>query len=184
MTPCALVASTTFARRPPASALPTITSDSPSEYTSAVSTKLIPESSALWMIAMLWSWSGLPQVLPNIIAPRQNGLTRTPVEPSTRVVMFATLWGLVGRLSDGRCPGRSRLLRRRTTLPLSALPGKVAARLSGAANLSRWLASLGGSSGLAVPATVGHPALVAAWQDRTAAREALHVEPVVERFLG
>src|SRR5215469_12933648 len=135
------------------------------------------------MIAMLSSWSGLPQVLPNIIAPRQNGLTRTPVEPSTRVVMFATLWGLVGRLSDGRCPGRSRLLRRRTTLPLSALPGKVAARLSGATNLSRWLASLGGSSGLAVPATVGHPALLAAWQDRTAAREALHAEPVVERFL-
>ena len=48
--PCALVASTTSSRRPPANALPTISSDSPAEYTSAVSTKLIPASSARWMI--------------------------------------------------------------------------------------------------------------------------------------
>ena len=38
-------ASTTSSRRP-AMALPTISSDSPSEYMSAVSTKLIPASSA------------------------------------------------------------------------------------------------------------------------------------------
>src|SRR4029453_530889 len=40
-----LVASTTWSRRP-FSALATISSDSPCEYTSAVSTKLIPASSA------------------------------------------------------------------------------------------------------------------------------------------
>ena len=49
--PCAFVASTTESRRPPASALPTISSDSPREYTSAVSMKLMPASSAAWMIA-------------------------------------------------------------------------------------------------------------------------------------
>jgi len=45
--PWTFVASTTLSRRP-ASALPTISSDSPREYTSAVSTKLIPASSARW----------------------------------------------------------------------------------------------------------------------------------------
>ena len=44
-----LVASTTSSRRP-FSALPTISSDSPAEYTSAVSTKLTPASSAAWMM--------------------------------------------------------------------------------------------------------------------------------------
>jgi len=44
-------ASTTSSRRP-LSALPTISSDSPFEYTSAVSTKLIPPSiAALMMMA-------------------------------------------------------------------------------------------------------------------------------------
>ena len=52
--PCALVASTTSSRRP-RSAWPTISSDSPAEYTSAVSTKLMPASSAAWMIRMLSS---------------------------------------------------------------------------------------------------------------------------------
>ncbi len=66
---CALVASTTSSRRS-LSAFPTISSDSPAEYTSAVSTKLTPASSAAWMIRMLSSWSGLPHA-PNIIAPRQ-----------------------------------------------------------------------------------------------------------------
>src|SRR5215207_9709389 len=45
--------------------------------------KLIPASSARWMIRMLSSWSGLPQA-PNIIAPRQNLLTETPVRPRGR----------------------------------------------------------------------------------------------------
>ena len=45
--------------------------------------KLIPASSAAWMIRIESSWSGLPQA-PNIIAPRQSGLTSTPVRPSCR----------------------------------------------------------------------------------------------------
>ena len=40
--------------------------------------KLIPASSAAWMIRTDSSWSGFPQA-PNIIAPRQNRLTETPV---------------------------------------------------------------------------------------------------------
>jgi len=85
-----LVASTTRSRRP-ASALPTISSDSPAEYTSAVSMKLIPASSARSMIRSDSPWSVLPQD-PNIIAPRQSGLTLTPVVPRTRVSMDSTLW--------------------------------------------------------------------------------------------
>ena len=54
--------------RRPLSALPTISSDSPWEYASAVSMKLIPASSALWMMRIESSWSGLPMA-PNIIAP-------------------------------------------------------------------------------------------------------------------
>jgi hypothetical protein len=53
MPPCTFVASTTSSRRSGdscCSAFPTISSDSPREYTSAVSTTLIPESRALWMI--------------------------------------------------------------------------------------------------------------------------------------
>ena len=37
----------------------------------------------LWMIRTDSSWSGLPQA-PNIMAPRQSGLTLTPVRPSGR----------------------------------------------------------------------------------------------------
>ena len=77
-----LVASTMSSRRP-FSALPTISSDSPPEYTSAVSTKLIPASSARWMIRIESSWSVLPQA-PNIIVPRQSLETWTPVRPSVR----------------------------------------------------------------------------------------------------
>ena len=46
---CTLVASTTSSRRP-WRAFPTISSDSPAEYMSAVSTKLMPWSSAAWMM--------------------------------------------------------------------------------------------------------------------------------------
>jgi hypothetical protein len=77
-----LVARTTSSRRP-LSALPTISSDSPAEYTSAVSTKLIPASSAAWMIRIESSWSALPHA-PNIIVPRQSFDTWTPVRPSER----------------------------------------------------------------------------------------------------
>ncbi len=77
------MASTTESRRPPASALPTISSDSPREYTSAVSMKLMPASSARWMMRIESSWSVFPHA-PNIIAPRHSGLTLTPVLPSLR----------------------------------------------------------------------------------------------------
>ncbi len=79
----ALVASTTPSRLP-RSALPTISSDSPDEYTSAVSMKLIPASNARWMMRTESSWSGLPHS-PNIMAPRHSGLTLTPVRPSARI---------------------------------------------------------------------------------------------------
>ena len=45
--------------------------------------KLMPASSAAWMIATDSSWSGLPQA-PNIMAPRHSGLTLTPVRPKLR----------------------------------------------------------------------------------------------------
>src|SRR5918998_5417210 len=48
--------------------------------------KLTPASSALWMIRIDSSWSVSPQD-PNIIAPRQSGLTLTPVRPSARSSM-------------------------------------------------------------------------------------------------
>ena len=51
-------------------ALPTITSDSPAEYTSAVSMKLIPASRARWIILMLSSWSRPAAAAPPSRAPR------------------------------------------------------------------------------------------------------------------
>src|SRR3954449_2776445 len=48
--------------------------------------KLIPASSAAWMIRIDSSWSVLPHS-PNIIAPRQSGLTFTPVVPRLRSCM-------------------------------------------------------------------------------------------------
>src|SRR3954452_25018223 len=51
--------------------------------------KLIPASSARWMIRIDSSWSGSPHA-PNIIAPRQRGLTFTPVVPSVRYSIQAT----------------------------------------------------------------------------------------------
>src|ERR1700754_3690237 len=45
--------------------------------------KLIPASSARWMIRIESSWSWLPQA-PNIMAPRHSGLTWTPVLPRLR----------------------------------------------------------------------------------------------------
>src|ERR1700738_5216853 len=52
--------------------------------------KLIPASKARWMIRMDSSWSALPQA-PNIMAPRQNGLTFRPVRPSVRYSIASTL---------------------------------------------------------------------------------------------
>src|SRR5436190_19639820 len=48
--------------------------------------KLIPASSARWMMRIESSWSVLPQA-PNIIAPRHSGVTLTPVRPRVRVCM-------------------------------------------------------------------------------------------------
>src|SRR4051794_39612989 len=48
--------------------------------------KLIPASSARWMMRTESSWSGLPHA-PNIIAPRQSGLTFIPVRPRVRCSM-------------------------------------------------------------------------------------------------
>src|SRR3954452_23625745 len=48
--------------------------------------KLIPASSARWMMRTHTSWSVSPQA-PNIIAPRQSGLTWTPVRPRGRSSM-------------------------------------------------------------------------------------------------
>src|ERR1700712_4387964 len=42
--------------------------------------KVMPASSARWMIAIDAPWSGLPKA-PNIIAPRHSGVTETPVGP-------------------------------------------------------------------------------------------------------
>src|SRR6476660_2740602 len=78
--PCPLVARITSSRRP-LSALPTISSDSPAEYTSAVSTKLMPPSIAARIVSMQSSTSVLPHS-PNIIVPRQCVLTLRPVPPS------------------------------------------------------------------------------------------------------
>ena len=60
----------------------------PAAYTSAVSTKLMPASSARWMMRIDSSWSRLP-ARPNIIVPRQSVLTSTPVCPSGRYRMAA-----------------------------------------------------------------------------------------------
>src|SRR5215213_2930524 len=43
----------------------------------------MPDSSARWMMRIDSSWSVSPQA-PNIIAPRQSGLTFTPVWPNAR----------------------------------------------------------------------------------------------------
>src|SRR3954447_3539994 len=59
--------------------------------------KLSPASSARWMMRIESSWSVLPQA-PNIIAPRQSGLTCTPVRPSGRSSMAATLRGSMSLL--------------------------------------------------------------------------------------
>src|ERR671910_1824052 len=59
--------------------------------------KLIPASSALWMIRIDSFSSLLPQS-PNIMAPRQSGLTYMPVRPRVRCSIGETL--LPGRGGD------------------------------------------------------------------------------------
>src|SRR5215218_6966547 len=62
---------------------------------SAVSTKLIPASSARSMMRIESSWSGLPQA-PNIIVPRQSFETWTPVRPSGRYSTEMLLFAVAG----------------------------------------------------------------------------------------
>src|SRR5215218_3939969 len=62
---------------------------------SAVSTKLIPASSARWTMRIESSWSGLPQA-PNIIVPRQSFETWTPVRPSGRYSTEMLLFAVAG----------------------------------------------------------------------------------------
>src|SRR6059058_1034864 len=59
--------------------------------------KLMPASSAAWMIAIESSWSVLPHA-PNIIAPRHSGLTLMPVAPSLRCSIRRS--PLLGRSSE------------------------------------------------------------------------------------
>ncbi|HEV2640843.1 MAG TPA: hypothetical protein VGX23_37340 [Actinocrinis sp.] len=69
----ALVASTRSSRRP-AMALPTISSDSPWPYRSAVSMTLIPASRAASTMAVASSWVVFP-IRPKFIAPSARVLT-------------------------------------------------------------------------------------------------------------
>src|SRR5215216_795944 len=66
--------------------------------------KLIPASSAAWMMRIDSSWSVFPQS-PNIIAPRQSGLTLTPMLPRLRSCMAP-------HLVDGREAGFESVARR------------------------------------------------------------------------
>src|ERR1700759_3871464 len=57
--------------------------------------KLIPASSARWMILIDVSWSGSPHA-PNIMEPRQSGLTCIPVRPRLRYSMPRRYAGRAG----------------------------------------------------------------------------------------
>src|SRR5437588_1044448 len=85
ISPWTLVARTTWSRLP-FSAFPTVSSERPREYTSAVSMKLIPPSMAASTMRMHSASSVFPQS-PNIMAPKQNALTWTPVRPNVRYCM-------------------------------------------------------------------------------------------------
>src|SRR5229473_2184075 len=68
----------------PFKALPTSVSLSPRLYTSAVSMKLIPLSSASFTMRVVSSWPRLPMFIfpPNCIVPSATLLTMSPVFPS------------------------------------------------------------------------------------------------------
>src|SRR5258706_3399384 len=87
--------------------------------------KLMPESSAAWMIRTDSSWSVLPHS-PNIIAPRQRGLTLTPVVPSARYSIALTLVEEVARLAD-----RDRQRRRVEDAPDAHVRERLQVPLSG-----------------------------------------------------
>src|SRR5205823_6733232 len=144
--PCTFVASTIESRRF-FSALPTISSDSPRAYTSAVSMKLIPASSARWMTRIDSSWSGLPQA-PNIIAPRHSGLTCTPVLPRLRSSMPRSLLSGHRRLLGcHRRPAPLPGVRQRGEDVLHLLAQRLVGRREGEALAERLQRFVGGEAG-------------------------------------
>src|SRR5580658_3169859 len=100
------VVRTTLSRRP-LSARPTTSSESP--YASAVSTRLMPASSALWMIRIEASGSGLPTCVANMSAPSAYGLTLMPVPPRLRYCKSAA--ASAGVVEPGARQSRSSDLR-------------------------------------------------------------------------
>src|SRR5262249_37646270 len=106
----------TMSSRRPAIASPTISSDSPAEYTSAVSTKLTPASNARCAMRTQSSWSRLPH-WPNIMAPRQYSVAWTRELPS----------GPRCTRAGPRPPGRA-AYRRRNGLPVELGRGREVAR--------------------------------------------------------
>src|SRR4051794_21107487 len=81
--------------------------------------KLMPASSARWMIEIDLSWSVSPQA-PNIIAPRQSGLTWTPVVPRLRISIGDNLHRTFARPARGNHRGGMRQ-RLRLALAVSAI---------------------------------------------------------------
>ncbi len=112
----AFVASTMSSRRP-AMALPTISSDWPSLYQSAVSMRLTPASRAASTRAVASSWVVLPMA-PKFIAPSARELTWTPVRPRVRYCMTCLL--VMEGEGEGQeteqCSGMSTTIR--NTVPL------------------------------------------------------------------
>src|SRR5450755_470634 len=72
---------------------------------SAVSTKLIPASSAVWIIRIDSSWSVLPMA-PSIIVPSANPLTEIPVPPRTLRSMSSPSSATDSRFNSRRPCGR------------------------------------------------------------------------------
>src|SRR5664279_5998696 len=75
--------------------------------------KLIPASRARWMMRIDSPWSGLPHS-PNIMAPRQSGLTLMPVRPRVRVSMERPY---VGRQESTRCTALGASARQSAAFP-------------------------------------------------------------------
>src|SRR5918993_6092098 len=110
--PCTLVAMTTSSRlAKSARARPTIASLVPSEYTFAVSKKLIPASSASWMnprlvsSASVHAWLPVPES-PKLMHPRQILDTSSPVGPS--FVYFIVCSPFDRRCADSTRPQQTR----------------------------------------------------------------------------
>src|SRR5919106_2408289 len=117
MRPWTFVASTTSSRRP-FSARPTISPDRRREHTATVPITLIPASRARWTMRMHSSSSGFPPG-PNIMAPRHQELTRTPVPPRTRSSTASVPVAVAGDRHEARHPVGLRELVHRPPGPLA-----------------------------------------------------------------